>query len=104
MSDFKTDLEDWHNIIQQSGNEQRKVESDWFINNPPIKEFQIQRETGFVQYGVWNFNEDFLVFYKNSPEVKYNFMHKMTIEKEIVRELFPLLEKNNANSSDNAKS
>lgn len=81
-------------IIKQSSEQRRKDESDWFNEHAPIKEFQIKRENSYVQYGVWDStsNEDFLVFFKSSPESKYSFQHKIVIEKEIVRELYKLLE------------
>src|SRR5690242_3446677 len=87
------DLQRIGDAIRESSTKHRQEQENWFTNNPPIKEFQIQRETGFVQYGVWIQNEDFLVFYKNPHNGKYNFMHKIIIEKEIVRELYPLLER-----------
>src|SRR5687768_12772504 len=93
MSKTLGDLEGWSNLIKQSGEQTRKEEANWFTNNPPIKEFKIQREgDDYIQYGVWMNEEDFLVFYKLTPNSKYSFQHRMVIEKEIVSQLYPLIE------------
>lgn len=66
-------------------------EEKYFLENPPIKEFSIERNGELVHYGVWQGQEDdFMVIFK-TPDGKYHFRYKSYFDKILIRELFNLL-------------
>lgn len=85
-----TNLEDWSKVIKKSTSQEREGIDKWFENNKPITEFAIFREGEYVNYGVWDEEEDLIVMFKN-PNGKYNFHARMRFDKELLKALGKLL-------------
>ena len=85
-------IEGLYEDLQKISSDRREEEAEWFLNNKPVKEFVLEQDGGPVHYAVWDFsqNEDFLVMFKSENE-HYHFRHRLTLQKQLVKELASLL-------------
>lgn len=94
MSNILIDL---HESLKKIPLDRNSSEDKYFLGNPPIKEFSIERDGELVHYGVWQGQEDdFMIIFK-TPDGKYHFKYKSYFDKILVRELFNLLTKEEQN-------
>lgn len=90
-------LVNFHESLKKISLDRNSSEDKYFLENPPIKEFSIERDGGLVYYGVWQGQEDdFMVIFK-TPDRKYHFKYKSYFDKILIRELFNLLTKEEQN-------
>jgi hypothetical protein len=83
-------LEDWSNVIKSSNEQEREGVKKWFDIHKPIAEFAILREEEYINYGVWDFEEDFIIMFKN-PNGQYNFRARMIYDKQLLQKLKEIL-------------
>jgi hypothetical protein len=82
--------EDWSGVIRNFANKERERINRWFENNKPIMEFAIFREGEYINYGIWDGEEDLIVMFKN-PNGRYNFHARMRFDKELLKALGKLI-------------
>lgn len=86
-----SNLSEISNTIRQISLAKNSSEEKFFAENPPIKEFSIERNGELVHYGVWEGNEeDFMIIFK-TPDGKYHFRFKSFLDKILIKELYPLI-------------
>lgn len=69
-----------YDALTEQANKQNEEEEEYFKQNPPIREFQIQREDDFepTTYGVWKTdNEEVIAIRYKMPNGKYSKRNTM---------------------------